>query len=102
MKSMLNLKVEVASEGGTVVRYKDLVVVVEFVAAPAGEWFEVEVYQPIETEEETGEEFWNLRLESLDKSDLHFDTEGEALMDAFSHIEATKAAYENICDALLA
>ena len=88
MTNLLNLKVDYISDGGAVVRYKDFVVVASFVCGPAAEWFEIMVYQPIETEEETGEEFWNLRLELVDANDGHFDTEGEALMAGFQYIDS--------------
>ena len=86
-KTMLKLKTQLAEEG-TVVRYKDCVVAAEFFAAPAGEWFEVEVYSPVETEDETGEDFWNLRLENISEwENEHFTTEGEALMAGFQFID---------------
>lgn len=85
--TMLKLKTQLDAEG-TAVRYKDCVVTAEFFAAPQGEWFEVKVYSPVETEEETGEDFWNLRLENISEwENEHFTTEGEALMAGFQFID---------------
>lgn len=85
--NLVNLKMDLTIDGGTAVRYKDYVVSAEFVCSPNGEWFEVSLYQPIETEEETDLPFHELRLEKLDGNDHHFDTEGEALMEGFMYIE---------------
>lgn len=90
MKTMTMLKLKDALDmDGTVVRYKDYVVAAEFFAGPAGEWFEVTAWQPIESEEETGIEFHNLRLENITEwQGERFDTEGEALMGAFLYLES--------------
>ena len=86
--TMLKLKIKLDMDG-TVVRYKDFVVATEFVAGPAGEWFEVTAWQPVETEEETGIEFHNLRLENITEwYGERFNTEGEALMGAFTYLES--------------
>lgn len=86
-KTMLKLKTELDMDG-TVVRYKNHVVTAEFCAAPQGEWFEVQVYAPVETEEETGEDFHNLRLENISEwENERFYTDGEALMAGFQFID---------------
>lgn len=85
--TMLKLKIKLDMDG-TVVRYKDFVVATEFVAGPAGEWFEVTAWRPIESEEETGIDFHDLRLENITEwYGEHFDTEGEAMMAAFTYLE---------------
>ena len=85
-KTMLKLKVEL--DVGTVIRYKDFVLVAEFMAGPSGEWFEVKVYQPVETEEEAGEDFMNIRLENITEwENQRFGTEGEALKAGMDFIE---------------
>lgn len=86
-KTMLKLKADLDMDG-IVIRYKGFVLVAEFVAGPSGELWEVRTYQPIETEEETGEEFHNLRLENITEWEgQRFDTEGEALMFGMQFIE---------------
>lgn len=85
-KTMLKLKVEL--DMGIVIRYKDFVLAAEFIPGPSGVWFEVTVWQPIETEEETGEDFMNLRLENITEWEgQRFDTEGEALKAGMDFIE---------------
>ena len=82
-KTMLDLKVEM--DVGVVIRYKDFVLSVDFYP---GDWFEVEVWRPVETEEETGEDFMNLRLENVTEwENQRFDTEGEALKAGFEFID---------------
>lgn len=83
--TMLNMKAEMDS--GSVVRYKDFVVVAEFLCGPSDEFFEVRVYYPTEDPNETTEDFWNLWLDEIAAPDLKFDTEGEALMEGFKICE---------------
>lgn len=86
-KTMLKLKTEVDMDG-VVIRYKDFVIVAEFLTGPSGEWFATNVYRPIETEEETGEDFMNLRLENVTEwGGRRYGTEGEALRDGMDFIE---------------
>ena len=73
---------------GTVTRYKDFVAVTEYMAGPNGDYFRAELWQPIETEDETGEDFYNLRLENASEGlKERFETEGEALAAVFTEIE---------------
>jgi len=51
----LKLKTELDIEG-IVTRYKDSVAVAKYMPGSNGDYFEAELWQPIETEEETGEE----------------------------------------------
>lgn len=83
----LKLKVELDMEG-IVTRYKDFVAVAKYIVGPFGDFFEVELWQPIETEEETGEDFYNLRLENASEwQGVRFETEGEALAAVYAEIE---------------
>ena len=86
--TMLNLKVDL--DVGTVIRYKDFVIVAEFLTGPGGEWFTTKIYRPIETEDETGEDFMNLQLENITEWEGRcFGTEGEALREGMDFIEWT-------------
>ncbi len=88
--TMLKLKQQLDMDG-TVVRYKGYVVTAEFFTGLQGEWFEVQVYAPVETEEETGEDFHNLRLENISEWEHEpFYTEGEALMAGFQFADQLK------------
>ena len=83
----LKLKVELDMDG-IVTRYKDFVAVAEYMAGPNGDFFKAELWQPIETEDETGEDFYNLRLENASEGlDECYATEGEALAAVFTDIE---------------
>lgn len=85
--TMLKLKTELDMDG-IVVRYKNFVLAAEFVATPANECWKVTVWQPIETEDETGIEFHNLRLENITEWDgQRFETEGEALQAGFEFVD---------------
>lgn len=91
--SMENLEMRYDMRGnGKTVRFQDYVVVAH------GYWnverrcglYEFSVYRPVETEDETGLSFVELRLECIDDlfptSDLSgYETEGEALLSAFNH-----------------
>lgn len=86
--TMLKLKTELDMDG-VVIRYKDFVLAAEFVVGPTDACWKVEAWQPIETEEETGIEFHNLRLENITEWDgQRFDTEGEALMAGMQFLES--------------
>lgn len=90
-KNMMNLKIEMDMDG-VVVRYKNHVIVAEFLTGPEGEYFTAAIWAPVETEEETGLEFHELRLENVtpwepDCPDVHFATEGEALFAAMQAVE---------------
>lgn len=86
-KTMLKLKTEIDMDG-IVVRYKNFVLAAEFVASPADECWKVTVWQPVETEDEAGVEFHNLRLENITEWDgQRFDTEGEALFAGIQFLE---------------
>lgn len=89
MTNMKNLKELLIGDGGQVVRYKNYVVAVEFAVSPRCEFFQVTVCQPIETEEETGLDFQELRLEIILNGweSKGCDTDGEALMVGFQFIE---------------
>lgn len=87
IQTMRNLKTGLGMDG-IVIRYKESVLAAEFMVSPSGEWWKVSVYRPIETEEETGEEFHNLRLENATEwENQRFSTEGEALMAGMQFIE---------------
>ena len=75
---MVNMKKLNMRFGGIAVRYKDLVLFIKETV----EGFLAEVYQPIETEEETGLDFCELRLEKLNCSTACYETEGEAILAA--------------------
>ena len=76
------------ADTGVVIRYKGFVLVAEFVNGPSGEWFEVSVWQPVETEDEAGTDFMYLPLENITEWEgQRFDTEGEALMAGMQFIE---------------
>lgn len=84
--TMLKLKVKI--DVGSVIRYKDFVLATEFVACPSGEWFEVTVWRPLESEEETGKDFMHIQLENVTEWEgQHFVTEGEALRAGMDFIE---------------
>lgn len=89
MKTMTMLKLKNALDlGDVVIRYKDFVLAAEFVCGPTDECWKVTAWQPVETEEETGEEFHNLRLENITEWEgQRFETEGEALMAGMQFIE---------------
>lgn len=85
MFTMLKLKSELDMDG-IVVRYKNFVLAAEFV--PTDEGWRVTVWKPIETEEESGEEFHNLCLENITEWEAQrFETEGEALMAGMEFLE---------------
>lgn len=86
MENYISLKAKLDGKG-TVVRYRDLVVTTELKTGPHGEWFTAAIWEPIETEEETGIDFFHLRLENAtpwepESPYARFDTEGEAMYDA--------------------
>lgn len=90
MKNMLGLKIEIDMDG-VVVRYKNHVIVAEFVSGPEGEHFTAAIWAPVETVEETGLEFHELRLENVTPWDPYcidacFDTDGEALFAAMQAV----------------
>lgn len=75
---MTNMKKLNMKFGCTTIRYKDLVLFIKETV----DGFRHEVYQPIETEEETGLDFHELRLEHLSSSADFYPTEGEAILAA--------------------
>lgn len=86
MKNFYDLRNELDGEG-TVVRFKNVVIATEFVATPACDFFIASIWAPVETEEETGLDFYELRLEDETPWERHFpnarfDTEGEAMFAA--------------------
>lgn len=86
-KTMLKLKTELDMDG-VVIRYKDFVLSAEFVVSATDAYWKVDAWQPIETEEKTGIEFHNLRLENITEWDgQRFDTEGEALFAGIQFLE---------------
>ena len=90
-KTMLKLKTQ-ADLGDVVIRYKDFVIATEFLCGPEGECFTATCWAPIETEEETGLEFHNLRLENITPWEpsipgATWDTEGEALLAAMQAVD---------------
>ena len=90
-KTLLKLKVDMDLDG-TVVRYKDFVIVAEFISGPEGGCFTATIWAPVETEEEADVEFHDLRLENVTPwepltIDACWDTEGEALFAAMQAIE---------------
>ena len=64
--------------GSTAIRYKDFVLFIKSTV----DGFLYEVYQPIETEDETGLDFFELRLEQTHSSTDCHATEGEAILAA--------------------
>lgn len=64
--------------GSATVRYKDFVLFIK----ESSEGFIHEVYQPVETEDETGLDFSELRLERLIRGTENHATEGEAILAA--------------------
>ena len=86
-KTMLKLKTELDMDG-VVIRYKDFVLSAEFVVSATDAYWKVDAWRPIETEEETGIEFHNLRLENITEWDgQRFDTEGEAIFAGIQFLE---------------
>lgn len=88
-KTMLTLKIDVDTDG-VVVRYKDFVIAVEYEAGPLCEHYHVTIWQPIETEDETGEDFMNLRLKWIYSGAFPLSevlTEGEAIKMAMEIID---------------
>lgn len=75
---MVNMKKLNMRFGSATVRYKDLVLFIK----ESVDGFLYEVYQPIETEAETGLDFSELRLEQSHRSTEHHATEGEAILAA--------------------
>ena len=70
--------------GCATVRYKDFVLFIK----ESAEGFIHEVYQPIETEQETGLDFSELRLERLHCFAEGHATEGEAILAAIQKCTA--------------
>ena len=84
----LSLKCDLDLEG-SVVAYKNFVVVSEFFTGPHGEYFQARVYRPVDDLEEFS--IYEARLEPCTEkwapgADT-YETEGEALMAAFVMIE---------------
>ena len=91
-KTMLQMKIEADIEN-TVVRYKDHVVVAEFLCGPCGGYFTAQIWEPIETEEEADVPFHELRLENVTpweplSIDAAWETDGEALMAAMQAVDS--------------
>lgn len=85
--TMLKLK-EVLDLTDVVIRYKGFVLAAEFLCGPSDEYWKVAVWQPAETEEETGLDFHELRLENVTEWEgQQFETEGEALMAGMQFID---------------
>ena len=75
---------------GCAIRYKDYVVSVEhsYNANRQQHWYTPELWQPIETTEETGVPFSELRLENITAWERQFfPTEGEAIAAVIPKIE---------------
>lgn len=91
--SMENLEMRYDMRGdGKTVRFQDYVVVAHcyWDVERRCSLYEFSVYRPVETEDEAGVSFIELRLECIDDlfpaSDLSgYETEGEALLSAFNH-----------------
>ena len=86
LKSMEYLKEKVANND-LVVRYKNNVILTVFDQNAHGTslgGYTCQVYQPIETENETGLTFEELKLELVHTSEKSFFTEGEALAYGFN------------------
>ena len=81
---MVNMKKLNNRFGSLAIRYKDYVVFIKETV----KGFLSEVYQPIETEEETGLDFYELRLEQLHCSTENYATEGEAILAAIQKCTA--------------
>lgn len=82
----LSLKCDLDLDG-SVVAYKNFVVVSEFFTGPHGEYFQARVYRPVDDLEEFS--IYEARLEICSENwTADFETEGEALMAAFSMIES--------------
>ena len=87
-ENFISLKKRVG-QNGSVIRFKDFVLVSVFKTGPRGEWFEAEAWSPIETEDEADVDFFHLRLENVTEwYGERFNTEGEALFAAMQAVEA--------------
>jgi len=94
MSINMNTLVRQTQPNGCAIRYKDYVVSVEhsYNANRGPHWYRPDLWQPIETEEETGVPFNELRLECITEWEAQFfRTEGEALAAVFSEIERSIA-----------
>lgn len=81
----LSLKSQIDLDG-SVIAYKNFVVVSEFFTGPRGEYFQSRVYRPVDDLENFS--IYEARLELCsDNWTADFETEGEALMAAFTMIE---------------
>lgn len=81
----LSLKSQIDLDG-SVIAYKNFVVVSEFFAGPRGEYFQSRVYRPVDDLEDFS--IYEARLEVCSENwTADFETEGEALMAAFTAIE---------------
>lgn len=91
--SMKNLEMKSYLRGdGKTVRFQDYVVVTHSYrdVGRGCTYYEFSLYRPVETEDEAGVSFVELRLECIDDLfplyDLGgYETEGEALLSAFNH-----------------
>lgn len=98
MSINMNTLVSQAYPNGCAIRYKDYVVSVEhsYNANRRKHWYRPDLWQPIETEEETGVPFNELRLECITEWEAQFfRTEGEALAAVFSEIERILAEHQD-------
>lgn len=79
--------------GDAVIQYKDFVLASRLQAGPLGCYFTVEAFAPVETVEETGFDFHELRLVRVDEwsQGERFDTEGEALLAAMLTLDSLVA-----------
>lgn len=81
----LSLKSQIDLDG-SVIAYKNFVVVSEFFTGPRGEYFQSRVYRPVDDLEDFS--IYEARLEVCSENwTADFETEGEALMAAFTMIE---------------
>lgn len=81
----VSLKCELSDDGSVIV-YKNFVVVSEFFTGPNGECFQSRIYRPVDDLEDFS--IYEARLELCSKNwTADFETEGEALMAAFTMIE---------------
>lgn len=82
----LSLKSQIDLDG-SVIAYKNFVVVSEFFTGPRGEYFQSRVYRPVDDLEDFS--IYEARLEVCSENwTADFETEGEALMAAFTAIES--------------
>lgn len=98
MSINMNTLIRQTYPNGCAIRYKGFVVSVEhsYNANRQQHWFRPDLWQPIETEDEAGVPFEELRIECITEWEPQFfQTQGEALAAVFSEIERTLAKRES-------